>query len=269
MMTTGALLLAGWSCCCIALFAIILVDQGKRRCRKVYDRAQGVILFGKTRARGKQYSLDVPKHFFKHFYVLAFFWNLFLLYHASAGNARVVAAYQLHLSRRLYESMFVHIFSVGSRMNVLHYGFGILFYIMAPLTIAFDEGHGHDHTAPFTFFCGSVVLAGAFVVQFRSHTILASLRNNKDRETYAIPRGGLFEYVSSPHYLAEIIIYISLGVMSSPMIRTLRHAAIWALMLCTIIVNLSVSAIKSHAWYRRTFKNYPKSRRALIPSLTG
>ena len=195
MMTTGALLLAGWSCCCIALFAIILVDQGKRRCRKVYDRAQGVILFGKTRARGKQYSLDVPKHFFRHFYVLAFFWTVPPLPRLSreCESRRSLPTPSLTAPLRIYVRP--HFFCRFKNECIAPW-FGILFYVMAPLTIAFDEGHGHDMQRLSRFFVDRVVLAGAFVVQFRSHTILASLRNNKDRETYAIPRGG---YLNTSH----------------------------------------------------------------------
>lgn len=50
------------------------------------------------------------------------------------------------------------------------------------------------------------------LLQFHSHWILARLRRQissqgKKQGDYSIPRGGAFELVSCPHYLAEIVIY--------------------------------------------------------------
>jgi steroid 5-alpha reductase family enzyme len=33
------------------------------------------------------------------------------------------------------------------------------------------------------------------------------------RDRYRIPRGGLFEWVSCPHYLGEIIIYVGFALL--------------------------------------------------------
>lgn len=76
-----------------------------------------------------------------------------------------------------------------------------------------------------------------------------------------IPRGGMFEYVSCPHYLAEIIIYLGLYIMS--------HLDTSMLLLLTwTAVNQTFAAILSHKWYHEQFKNaYPKHRRALVPYL--
>lgn len=58
-----------------------------------------------------------------------------------------------------------------------------------------------------------VFLAGN-LLQLQAHWILGSLRHVRPRNDaagpYSIPKGGAFELVSCPHYLAEIIIYLGL-----------------------------------------------------------
>jgi 3-oxo-5-alpha-steroid 4-dehydrogenase len=70
---------------------------------------------------------------------------------------------------------------------------------------------------------GVIVFAYASVYQCRSHVTLAALRShtstsqNKPRalgvSMYRIPRGGWFETVTMPHYLAEILVYASLLII--------------------------------------------------------
>ena len=64
-------------------------------------------------------------------------------------------------------------------------------------------------------------------MQHSAHKSLAQLRNKKihsksttnknDNNTrqYFIPMGGWFNYISCPHYFAEIIIYLSLVIFTS------------------------------------------------------
>lgn len=67
-------------------------------------------------------------------------------------------------------------------------------------------------------FCIQALIIFAFgnILQYHSHSVLASLgrktRGSGSRASpYKIPRGGAFELVSCPHYLAEIIVYIGLS----------------------------------------------------------
>ena len=54
-----------------------------------------------------------------------------------------------------------------------------------------------------------------FFLQFRAHKIFANLKKSNGGG-HSIPRGDWFEYVSCPHYLAEIIIYLCLAVILGP-----------------------------------------------------
>lgn len=59
---------------------------------------------------------------------------------------------------------------------------------------------------------GAALFLAGNVLQFASHWGLAQL--SKQKPGYSIPSGGLFEWVSCPHYLAEIIIYLGLVLAS-------------------------------------------------------
>ncbi|KAG2497341.1 hypothetical protein HYH03_004502 [Edaphochlamys debaryana] len=79
-------------------------------------------------------------------------------------------------------------------------------------------------------------------------------------DLYVPPTGGLFERVSCPHYLAEILIYVALAVV-------LRGTEGSLLILGWVVLNLLLAAAANHKWYLATFPDYPKGRKALIPGI--
>ncbi len=110
----------------------------------------------------------------------------------------------------------------------------------------------------FRFLVGSSFFVIGFIVHFTSDWILRNLRNGNEG-IYLIPRGWLFEYVSCPNYLGEIIEWIGFAVAS------------WSLSALSFAVwtgaNLIPRALSHHMWYRKNFIGYPEKRRALVPYL--
>ncbi|XVF15877.1 hypothetical protein REPUB_Repub09cG0194100 [Reevesia pubescens] len=54
---------------------------------------------------------------------------------------------------------------------------------------------------------GAAIFAWGWLHQYCCHAILGSLREHRDRTVeYVIPYGDWFDIVSSPHYLAEMVI---------------------------------------------------------------
>lgn len=110
--------------------------------------------------------------------------------------------------------------------------------------------------------------------QFKCHFILAGIRKSTNKRTtitdtpnssslhnqqYSIPHGDWFQYCSSPHYWAEILIYISIWL-------ALGLSNTYFLMcLATTVLNLVYTARLNHSWYIRTFEYFPKNRRIIIP----
>ena len=79
---------------------------------------------------------------------------------------------------------------------------------------------------------------------------------------YAVPRGDWFEVVSSPHYLAECVLYAGLALVAGA-----RAFPRLAPMLAAVGANLALAARRTHAWYLETFPEYPKNRWAMVPGV--
>ena len=108
------------------------------------------------------------------------------------------------------------------------------------------------------FIAGIILFFTGMVINLRSDHILISLR--KPGETgYRIPKGFLFDYISSPNLFGEIIEWTGFAVMA------------WNLPALSFMVwtyaNLIPRAKNHHDWYRRHFPDYPLNRKIVFPFL--
>ncbi len=106
------------------------------------------------------------------------------------------------------------------------------------------------------FIFGAFLFVLGLTINWRSDDILMNLR--KWGETsYKIPRGFLFEYVTSPNLLGEIIEWTGFALMA------------WNLPAVTFMVwtfaNLVPRAKNHQDWYLNHFKDYPKKRKIIFP----
>lgn len=108
------------------------------------------------------------------------------------------------------------------------------------------------------FSSGVALFLVGLAINLHSDEVLLRLRR-KSEGGYRIPQGGLFRLVSCPNYLGEIVEWIGWAV------------ATWSLpglaFSLFTIANLAPRAVAHHRWYRRTFADYPRGRRALVPFL--
>lgn len=241
---------------------------------------------------------SVPQAYFAHFYAVGLVSNCccMLVYftllqgqnalsNQQAASVLALAMLQLHLSRRLYESCLVMVYPAEARMHVIAYTFGISYYIVLSISMLpcgdlslllqrpVDLSYLKISSAAvlfrrvitasnFTTFLGCFVFCCGNLLQNQSHRILARLGKRSktaQRSDYSIPSGGGFSLVSCPHYLGEIIIYCGLVIAMRG-----SHLDTW-LILAWVVSNLVVAAGATQAWYRRHFKTYPASRKALLP----
>ena len=91
------------------------------------------------------------------------------------------------------------------------------------------------------------------------HSYIYSVLISTDYNAHKIPRGDWFELVSCPHYLCEILIYVSLLVILGG-----YHLLAYA-MVAFVLTNQVGCGMTSHQWYQTKFEDYPKSRKAIIP----
>lgn len=98
--------------------------------------------------------------------------------------------------------------------------------------------------------------------QYKSNMIFVDLRKDEDgkqvTEEHRIPTGRLFHLVSSPHYFCEILMYVVIFCIV-PQSSSWMYCTLW------VISNQVSNALLTHKWYQESFKNYPKSRKAIIP----
>ena len=102
---------------------------------------------------------------------------------------------------------------------------------------------------------GVLIFFIGMIINVTSDNKLISLR--KDKVGYKIPSGKLFNFVSCPNYLGEIIEWFGFFIIV-PSIASLSFF-LWT------SFNLIPRALNHHEWYNEKFKNYPKNRKAVIP----
>ncbi len=106
------------------------------------------------------------------------------------------------------------------------------------------------------FLSGTVVFFIGYSINKRADRQLRALKKDASGG-YVIPNGGLFRYVSSPHYLGEILEWTGWAILT------------WSLPGLAFAVftfaNLAPRALSHHQWYKSTFPDYPKNRKALLP----
>lgn len=99
----------------------------------------------------------------------------------------------------------------------------------------------------------------ASIVQHLAHIELANVTPTVGK--YGMPSSILFRYIVCPHYLAEIVLYISLTILV-PTPLTL-------LVLIFVLVNLTDTALATLSWYMRLFPfsqlHSPRRRYAILP----
>ncbi|KAG7204957.1 hypothetical protein KM043_005343 [Ampulex compressa] len=245
---------------------------------------------------------EVPKRWFKHFYILAApasIYTLYLVisvyfYNASISNAtywildillgssrKALATSEctfiatlvmcLHCCKRLYETQCVSVFS-NSKMNTCHYIAGYIHYIgVLVCLVGESKGFVRGSSASFSWsritfvqcICAMTILCASYI-QLRTNIILGNLRKDKKRSEVSTA-------YKIPH--GELFRYISCPLQCTEiLIYIFMSILLWQCstfhyITAWVLSNQIEGALLSHWWYQQTFKNYPKERKALIPFL--
>ncbi|KAH8269720.1 hypothetical protein KR018_002063 [Drosophila ironensis] len=251
--------------------------------------------------------LEVPKSWFSHFYVFALGWSWlacyivvstilsgheapeyvlrFLDFMGGGRSQRKVETdsttalvgtvmLTLQCTRRFYETNFVQIFSKQSKINLSHYAVGYAHYFGTVIALMSNTAGFVRGSQPIEFSGDKLtgqhilylfVFALAWQQQYASNMILVNLRKDPrtgrvKTEKHLLPKGGLFNVLSSPHMFLEVVMYFCIADLFMPV-------RIWRLIFLWVASNQTINALLTHRWYRETFRDYPKNRRAIIPFL--
>jgi len=106
------------------------------------------------------------------------------------------------------------------------------------------------------FILGCILYAGGTFLNWWSDQILLELRKG-GKKGYFVPERGMFRWISCPNFFGEIVQWAGFAVMTwSPAALVF---AMWT------FFNLVPRALSHHKWYKSTFPEYPKERKAILP----
>ncbi|XP_069463996.1 3-oxo-5-alpha-steroid 4-dehydrogenase 2 [Ambystoma mexicanum] len=108
------------------------------------------------------------------------------------------------------------------------------------------------------FLSGMLMFLIGMGINIHSDHILRNLRKPGE-ETYKIPQGGMFNYVSGANFFGEIVEWFGYAIAT----WTFPAFAFAFFTLCSI----GPRAYHTHRFYLQKFTHYPKSRKALIPCI--
>jgi protein-S-isoprenylcysteine O-methyltransferase Ste14 len=167
--------------------------------------------------------------------------------------------WQFHYVQRTYVFPF-RMRSEGKRMPVLVCLMAVLFQVLNSYVNARWISHWGEYAVDWTrdprLWIGAALFLGGWLINFKADTMLFALRKPGEGG-YKIPRGWLYEYVSCPNYLGEILEWIG-WALATWSLAGLGFALYTA-------ANIGPRALQNHRWYRGKFEDYPAERKALIP----
>eukprot|EP00929_Paragymnodinium_shiwhaense_P019060 TRINITY_DN13111_c0_g1_i1.p1 TRINITY_DN13111_c0_g1~~TRINITY_DN13111_c0_g1_i1.p1 ORF type:complete len:262 (-),score=38.01 TRINITY_DN13111_c0_g1_i1:191-976(-) len=181
----------------------------------------------------------------------------------SGGNGRedlVAGLLAAHFGKRVLECAFVHKYSGtmdGDSMCLITF-----FYTLTSWIISYEQRQVVAYNSPWDSSMIKFGL-GAFVVgqlgNFYHHVILANMRKTPkaDGQKYVIPTGGLFKYVTMPHYFFELVAWLGVSCCS-------QQLNTW-LSLLGMTSYLAGRSYATTKWYKSKFPDYPAERKNLFP----
>ena len=163
----------------------------------------------------------------------------------------------IHFAKRCLEVMFLHKYSgrtdKGTPTQIS------LYYTLVTVLIAYASGSsGHDASIQMISF-GTALFVIGIIGNFYHHYLLASLRSGSSSKKYVAPRGGLFSFVATPHYLFELIGWLGIAMVSNHLNSYLVFASMSSY--------LFGRAVAQNEWNRLKFdeKEWPRSRKNMLP----
>mmetsp|Transcript_48810 Transcript_48810/g.95422 ORF Transcript_48810/g.95422 Transcript_48810/m.95422 type:complete len:268 (+) Transcript_48810:240-1043(+) len=162
----------------------------------------------------------------------------------------------VHFLKRLLEVQFLHKYS-GKVSQNLSLGIGVYYALASALicSIAFPAEIGSTAKT-----VGSALFLIGQGGNLYHHYLLSKLRDSKKtEEQYVAPKGGLFRFVATPHYLFELIGWLGIAAVAQQMNAFLVFTSMSSY--------LAGRAVSQNAWNRSKFSDidWPASRKNIVP----
>lgn len=202
-------------------------------------------------------------------WIIMEFTVLLVLFFVVAGSTRsldgpVLVILGLFIAHYVHRSLIFPWFlrTRGKKMPVAIVSSAVGFNTVNGFLIGYYFGHfaayPPDWFSDIRFTAGALVFALGVALNVQTDYALIRLRKPGERG-YRIPRGGMFEWVSCPNHLGEILEWTGFAILSWSLPGAVF--AFWT------FANLAPRALAHHRWYKQQFAEYPKGRKALFPAL--
>jgi 3-oxo-5-alpha-steroid 4-dehydrogenase 1 len=129
-------------------------------------------------------------------------------------------------------------------------------YLIGRWLFAFGPDLGPGWLADPRFVVGTGLFLAGLVINVHADEVLRRLRLQTPTG-YGRPEGGLYRWISCPNYLGELVEWGGFALLTFSVPALVF--AVWT------AANLVPRARANHEWYRRTFPEYPASRKAILP----
>ncbi|GJN24575.1 hypothetical protein PR202_gb12324 [Eleusine coracana subsp. coracana] len=172
------------------------------------------------------------------------------------------AALAVHFLKRVLEVLFVHRYS--GNMPLATAATISISYLLGTVNLIYALHLSRDLPAPAIdlLYPGVIVFTIGVAGNLYHHYLLSRLRasgtgGGSDNKGYKIPTGGLFELVTCPHYLFEIIGFFGFTMISQT-VYALAYASGTAMY-------LAGRSCATRRWYESKFEDFPAKIKALVP----
>jgi hypothetical protein len=175
-------------------------------------------------------------------------WTMIGLFYFHYVNRALIFPFRLHTK--------------GKTMPWIVVGAGVLFNLVSGFSLGYYFGHFASYSEAWfgdpRFVVGLLLFVLGMFVNWKADNMLIGLRRPGET-AYVIPTGWLFDFISCPNLLGELIEWLGFAVLcwNLPALGFF----IWT------AANLIPRAISHDRWYRAHFSAYPAKRYAIIPFL--
>jgi len=190
--------------------------------------------------------------------IVAFIFQIVLPLLAPASYSPSAAGWMVfaHFLKRDLEVLYVHKYSSESEANaakMIGVSYALTAFMICLLTTPDNSSLG-----------GTILFVVGSLGNLYHHHLLAQLRTTAKpgaKKEYKAPRGGIFEYVATPHYFFELVAWLGISIVSQQLTSHLNMVS----MTCY----LCARAYNQNQWNKNKFSetDWPASRRNLIPFL--
>lgn len=186
--------------------------------------------------------------------------------YSAAAASVAIGMFVAQCARRTYETYRVNVFS-DTAVGLWYYASGYMHYVGAVVTVLAEAplyAAAIRMSSPWEHIrlaAAVLVFAWAYREQWRANVALARARKRGGRvvtHEHLVLRGGLFDLVSSPQMLTEVVMY-------GAWYAVLWGGTGWKYVIAFVWGNQFEIALISHRWYQDKFPDYPRHRKAIIP----